>query len=73
MIIPAQQRAFWSGGDDWGVRFAPPEPGGYTYRILCTDREERSQEIETGTIRVTPYRGDNPMLRHGPLGISNSR
>ena len=65
--------AFWSGGDDWGVRFAPPEPGEYTYRILCSDREESSQEIQTGTIQVTPYRGDNPVLRHGPLGIAPGR
>src|SRR6202000_723534 len=29
---------FWRGGNQWTVRFAPPTPGEYTYRLESTDK-----------------------------------
>jgi hypothetical protein len=29
---------FWRGGNCWTVRFAPPAPGEYSYRLESTDR-----------------------------------
>ena len=29
--------AFWDGGDRFVVRFAPPEPGRWTWKSVCPD------------------------------------
>src|SRR5688572_30037333 len=29
--------AFWHGGQKWTVRFAPPAPGEYSYRLQSSD------------------------------------
>ena len=31
---------FWRGGGKWTVRFAPPTPGEYNYRLESTDPEQ---------------------------------
>src|SRR5690242_8977985 len=30
--------AFWAGGNEWRIRFAPPVPGAYKYRVESTDK-----------------------------------
>lgn len=61
--------AYWSGGGEWRVRFAPAEPGTYTWRTVCTDEEGDLHGLE-GTLHSTPYEGDNPLLVHGQVQIS---
>src|SRR3982074_1864911 len=31
---------FWRGGSKWTVRFAPPTPGEYTYRLESTNQSD---------------------------------
>jgi hypothetical protein len=69
MTVPA----FWAGSDDWGVRFAPPEPGDYSFRTVCSGGENRSHEHQTGIIQATPCSAENPIFRHGPLQVSGNR
>jgi hypothetical protein len=65
--------AFWAGDHTWRVRFAPPEPGAYTFRSVCTDAANTSLHAVTGSLQAAPYAGRNPLLRHGPLKVSSNR
>ncbi len=65
--------AFWAGGTKWTVRFAPPAQGKYTYRIECTDKANSGLNGKEQTLSVTPYKGDNPLLKHGFLRVSENK
>ncbi|MFW5884239.1 MAG: DUF4038 domain-containing protein [bacterium] len=65
--------AFWSGGNEWRVRFAAPEPGDYTWRSECRDPSVAGLHGAEGGLHVLPYSGDNPLLVHGPLQASDDR
>ena len=65
--------AFWAGGNQWRVRFAPPAPGVYSYRVESTDPSNPELNGQQGTLRVEPYRGANALLLHGPLRVSENR
>ena len=64
--------AFWSGGLEWRVRFAPPLPGLYRYTTISTaaggDLHGRD-----GVLRATPFEGGNVLLRRGPLRVGKDR
>jgi hypothetical protein len=68
-VVPA----FWAGGGQWTVRFAPPAPGDYHYRVQCTDPTNRDLNGNGKTLRVAPSRGPNPLLKHGFLQVSADR
>jgi len=65
-----KQPAFWNGGSTWTVRFAFPETGTFAYRTESNDDVLGAIE---GVIDVGPYTGDNPLIRHGHLRISENR
>lgn len=50
---------FFDGGDTWRLRFAPDEPGDWSYQL----RGEGVQILERGQFRCTAALG------HGPIGI----
>lgn len=58
---------FWAGGSDWRVRFSSPTVGSYPFRTRSVDPALDGLE---GVIDVTPYGGDNKLLRHGAVGVS---
>ena len=62
--------AFWSGGDTWTVRFAPPVQGDYTFQAKCSDPANQAMNGAAQPLRVTAYTGDNPLLKHGFLRVS---
>ena len=64
---------FWAGGQLWRVRLASPEAGIYQYQSLCSDPTDAGLHAVSGTIEVRPYRGDNPLYRHGPLRVASDR
>jgi len=64
---------FWRGGQRWTVRFAPPEPGVYSYRLASNDPANADLNGHEGTIRITAYSGPNDLLRHGPLRVSRNK
>jgi len=68
-IVPA----FWAGGNVWRVRYASEKVGTHRYRTLCSDTENSSLHGQEGVLEVTPYEGDNPLLKHGHLRISENR
>ena len=69
-VVPA----FWTGGDKWTVRFAPPVRGEYTFGVKCSDPANKALNGDEQTLKVTAYTGDNPLLKHGFLRVAkNSR
>jgi hypothetical protein len=63
--------AFWDGGDTWRVRFASPTARGeWRWRSVASADDDAGLHGRTGTLRAAPYRGANPLLRHGLLRMS---
>jgi Protein of unknown function (DUF4038)/Domain of unknown function (DUF5060) len=65
-VVPA----FWRGGNRWTVRFAPPIPGEYTYRLKSTDSANSDLKGREGRVEVVPYKGSNPLLKRGAVRVS---
>ena len=65
--------AFWAGEGDWRVRYSSPVEGTHKYRSACSDEDNGDLHGEEGTLEITPYEGDNPLLKHGPLQVAANR
>jgi Protein of unknown function (DUF4038)/Domain of unknown function (DUF5060) len=65
--------AFWAGGKTWRARYASPEIGVHSYVTSCTERDEKGLHQVTGKVEVVPYKGDNPLYRHGPIRVAPGR
>jgi hypothetical protein len=67
-----QQRwpAFWDGQRSWRVRFSPPDAGRWHYRTTCSPESDRGLQAQRGEFSVAPYRGNLPLLRHGPIRLA---
>jgi hypothetical protein len=62
--------AFWSGGNIWRARYAPPAPGLYRMKSVCTDTSNHDLHGQTMTLRVEQYPGDNTHYKHGALRVA---
>jgi len=62
--------AFWAGDYSWRVRYAPPAPGLYKVRSICTDASNPDLHGLTLTLDVKPYGGSNAHFKHGSLQVS---
>jgi hypothetical protein len=71
---PSGQRltipAFWSGGQTWRARFAGHEIGLHRWRTVCSDEHDGGLHGIEGAVDVSPYEGENPLYRRGPLRIA---
>ena len=66
--------AFWRGKERWSVRFSAPEPGVYSVRSLCSDKENTSlhniihtlhiEPSETGTHKALTISSDKNILQY---------
>jgi hypothetical protein len=65
--------AYWAGEHEWRVRFAPPKPGQYEVETICTDAANPDLHGQRATLIASPYTGDNPLLKHGPLRVAVSK
>ncbi len=65
--------AFWAGDQMWRIRYAASRAGTYKYRTVCSDTSNDDLHGQEGVVKVTPYEGNNPLLRHGPLQIAENR
>ena len=61
---------FWAGGNTWRARYAPPVPGVYRLRSVCTDTSNRDLHDQKMTLRVDRYAGNNLHYQHGALQIA---
>jgi hypothetical protein len=65
--------AFWAGDLDWKVRFAPRQTGRYHYQTVSSDASDSSLHGQEGTLDVSPYEGNNPLLQHGAIRLASDR
>ena len=65
--------AFWDGENTWKVRFAPPETGTYSYRLVSNDKSNNSLNGIKQTLTVFDYTGDNILYKHGMIGVSEDQ
>ena len=65
--------AFWAGGQTWRIRYAPPRPGHYTYRTVSSDPSNPDLDGQTGVLEVSPYTGDNLLIKHGGIRAAADR
>ncbi len=65
--------AYWSGGNEWRIRFSPPHPGEYTYNTICSDAQNPDLHDQMGELTATSYEGGNTLLGHGSLRIAQDR
>ena len=63
---------FWRGGDRWTVRFAPPQPGKYSYHLESTDADNPDLNGHPGEIEILAYAGASAVLRHGAPRVSDN-
>lgn len=65
--------AFWSGGQKWRVRYSSPQVGDHAFRTVCSDTADQGLHGIAGKVEIRPYRGDNPLYRHGPIRVAPDR
>lgn len=70
---PLRVPAFWAGGRSWKVRYASGEVGTHRYRAECRPAEVAGLHGVEGSVEVTPYAGDNPLFRRGPVRVADDR
>jgi len=63
--------AFWDGGNTWKIRFAPPDDDSEWHWQTYASVEDEGLQGNSGSIQAISYSGDNRLLRHGLLGVSN--
>jgi hypothetical protein len=64
---------YWAGGNEWRARFAPPEAGTYQVTTVCSDKSNPDLHGQASSLEATAYRGNDPLLAHGPLRIAASK
>jgi hypothetical protein len=64
---------FWDGGNVFRIRCAFPAPGSWQWETECSDTDNPGLHRQRGRVDVSPYRGANPLYRHGFLKVSDNR
>jgi hypothetical protein len=59
--------AFWAGGQVWKVRYASAIAGVHRWRSLCNDVADKGLHEVEGQVKISTYRGANPLFKHGGL------
>lgn len=65
--------AYWAGENMWRVRYSASKTGVYHWRTLCSNSADTSLHDIEGTLTVTTYTGNNPLLQRGGLKVSENR
>jgi len=63
MVMPA----FWDGGGTWKVRFAPTEPGNWSYITSCSNTSDAGLHDQSGLFTCVAYTGELEIYRRGFL------
>ena len=59
---------FWSGEQEWVIRFAPNEPGQWQFTTSCSTRDRGLCGV-AGRFSATPYSGSLLHMVHGFLKV----
>jgi hypothetical protein len=69
----AQVYGFWDGGRTWRVRFAPNQPGRWTFYTTCSDPGNTGLNAQHGEFLCTSTIGQSRFRRHGPIRVALDR
>lgn len=58
---------FWNGGMSWEVRFLPDETGTWSWTSLCSDKENKGLNGQTGTFICNKSKDHTPVFPNGDL------
>jgi hypothetical protein len=64
---------FWTGGQQWRLRYASNAVGVHTFRTECSDTANASLHHTEGAIEVAAYTGPNALYRHGPIRVAEDK
>lgn len=65
---------FWDGENTWKIRFSSPvDKGEWKYLTYCSNSKDEGLHGMEGRITSVPYRGENPLIRHGLLRMSEGK
>lgn len=63
--------AFWDGGETWKIRFASPlSKGTWKYVTTCSDMLNSGLHNQSGELKATSGKSNNPLLAKGFLRMS---
>lgn len=65
--------AFWAGDARWAARFSGDRIGVYAYETVCSNPKDEGLHGKTGKFTVSPYKGRNPLKKHGRLRVAEDR
>ncbi len=65
--------AYWAGGQVWNVRYSSPVIGVHLAISVCSDKTNSELHEKEDKIDIVKYSGDNHLLMHGPLQISENK
>ena len=65
-----RREAYWDGGRDYKVSFAPTELGTWTYTLSAP--ADSGLDGASGALSCVPYTGDLPIYKHGFLKVSDN-
>jgi len=65
--------AFWDGDRAFKLRCAFTGTGVWSWRTTCSNTADDGLHDRRGKVHVQPYRGDNPLYKHGFLRVSDNR
>jgi hypothetical protein len=65
--------AYWAGGQIWNIRYSSSKIGLHKIRIMCSDTTNSELNDKEETIEIVEYSGDNLLLKHGPLKVSENK
>lgn len=69
--IVLKRPAFWSGDQNWMIRFSPPDSNGlWAWESHSSLPSDSGLNGQSGKLKSTPYLGQNNLLSHGLLGMS---
>jgi hypothetical protein len=65
--------AFWAGGQIWRGRYSSATIGIHQFRTACSDPTDAGLHGVEGQVKIMPYRGENPLFRHGGPRVAADR
>ena len=65
--------AFWDGGNNWKIRFSPPDTGSTWSWTTFSSPYDKGLAGKKGSLTSVAYTGRNSLLKHGLLRMSGGK
>ncbi len=64
---------FWAGEHCWKIRYASSIIGTHKFTTQCSDPSNTQLHQAQGSVTVTNYTGENPLLKHGAATVASDK